>query len=53
MRGCETVGVDDVVLVGAGIGGVGKEEEVISQGLEGYWIPARDHFGSSINSYFK
>lgn len=27
---CETVGVDDVVLVGACVGGVREEEEVVA-----------------------
>ena len=30
MRGCETVGVDDVVLVGAGVSGVGEKEKVVA-----------------------
>ena len=42
--GGEGVEVQDVVLVGAGVGRVGEDEEVVALGLEGFWIAGGDHW---------
>ena len=35
MSGCKTVGMDDMILIGTGIGGVREKEKVVAQGLKG------------------